>query len=119
VTPAREPADWIKTSTATDRRDRVQDETDFDLPEHDPSIPPGPYYLYWNSMHRLNDDRLIDVPGNQTVDNHLRDVEATLSLRHERPGEDGLYPGCPFESLTEMGARYLAFLTEPPARAMK
>jgi hypothetical protein len=48
-----------------------------------------------------------------------RDVEATLSLRHERPGEDGLYPGCPFESLTEMGARYLAFLTEPPARAMK
>jgi hypothetical protein len=119
VTPAREPADWIKTSTGTDRRDRVQDETEFDLPEHDPSIPPGPYYLYWNSMHRLNDDRLIDVPGNQTVDNHLRDVEATLSLRHERPGEDGLYPGCPFESLTEMGARYLAFLTEPPARAMK
>lgn len=89
------------------------DGDDGDGPEHDPSIPPGPYFLFWHSVRRLFDDGLIE-PLDMDFDAYLQSFEEMeFSLEDVTRGRDGLYPGHPFESTTELGARYLAFLLEP------
>jgi hypothetical protein len=63
-------------------------------------------------MRRLYDDGLIE-PLDMAFDDYLESFEEMeLSLEHEPRKGDGLYPGHPFESLTELGARYLAFVSE-------
>lgn len=88
---------------------------DYDEPEHDPSTPPEPDFLFWHSMKRLYDDGLIEpLGGDMDFDDYLESFEEMeLSLGDESRGTDGLYPGRPFESLSELGARYLAFVSEP------
>jgi hypothetical protein len=96
--------------------DRVEeDNEEYDGPEHDPATPPGPYFLFWHSMKRLFDDDLIEpLDRDMDFDDYLDSFqEMELSLGQEEPMNDGLYPGRPFESLSELGARYLAFVSLP------
>lgn len=96
-----------------DRTD--EDDEAYDGPEHDPATPPGPYFLFWHSMKRLfNDDLIEPLSSDLDFDSYLGSFEEMeLSLGHEEPMSDGLYPGRPFESVTELGARYLAFVSLP------
>lgn len=78
----------------------------------DSSTRPKPYFLFRQSMKRLHDDGLIESMGYSDFDGFLESFEENeLSLDHETRGNDGMYDGRPFECLTELGARYLAFVT--------
>lgn len=93
-----------------------EDDEDPDEPEHDVTVAPGPYLLLWNSMHRLHADRLIDIShAAADVDTFLEEFDVTvLGIESDEPRHpDGTYLGHPFESLTELGARYLAFVSAP------
>lgn len=97
------------------------EEEDFDAPEHDPSLPPDRYFLFWQSMRSLHDDGLMGSLGDQSFDDYMEEFEEmTLSLGEDlQRDKDGLYPGRPFETVSELGARYLAFLSEPPMQTDK
>ena len=92
------------------------DEERWDEPEHDVTKAPEPYFLLWYSMHRLLDDQLIDLGDHETIREKLLFMaEAEMSMGDSKRGADGLFPGVPYESVTELGARYLAFLMTPDA----
>lgn len=79
----------------------------------DPTTPATPYFLFSQSMQRLNDDGLVEAMGHDNFDNFMESFEENeLEFGDERPGSDGLYDGHPFESLTELGVRYLAFVSD-------
>lgn len=105
--------EFVAANDADDHTD--EDDEGYDGPEHDPSTPPEPYFLFWHSMKRLFDDGLIEtLGGDMDFSDYLESFEEMeLSLGHEPRGRDGLYPGRPFESLSQLGARYLAFVSEP------
>lgn len=91
-----------------------EDEEDEDVPDYDVSQPPDPYFLFWHSVHRLDDDQLIDLGDHESVSDLIDFMqEATYGgLDHRRRNPGGTYPGRPFETVTELGARYLAFLSD-------
>lgn len=97
-----------------DEVDEDEDE-DRDEPEHDVTTAPDPYFLLWHSMQRLLDDQLIELGGDiETLGKKLDFMEeAELHMGDFKRGTDGLFLGVPYDSVTELGARYLAFLRAP------
>lgn len=80
----------------------------------EPRHPPGPYFLLRNAIRRLDNDGLIEI-GKPAADQLDEYCEAVLVIGDEARGADGRYPERAFGASTELGARYLAFLTEPSA----
>lgn len=100
---------------AVDEDDEDEDEW-WNEPEHDVSLPPDPYFLLLQSLHLLHQDRLLDIGDHDTVRDMLGVMEeAEMHMGDDSRDAHGLFPGVPFESLTELGARYLAFLSAPDA----
>jgi hypothetical protein len=98
-----------------DESDDDEDEG-FNEPEHDVTLPPDPSFLAWYSLHRLHEDQLLDIGDLKTVLDMMRFMEeAEVHLADMSRDDHGLLPGVPGESLTELGARYLAFLSAPDA----
>jgi len=85
-------------------------------PEHDVTLPPDPYFKLWHSLHRLHEDQLLDIGDHDTVRDMMDFMEeAEMHMGDDSRDAHGLFHGVPFESLTELGARYLAFLSTPDA----
>ncbi len=98
--------------------DEAADDNDgdewLDEPEHDVSLPPDPYFLLRHSLHLLHQDQLLDIGAHGTVRDMLDFMEeAEMNMGDDSRDAHGLFPGAPFESLTELGGRYLAFLSAP------
>ena len=108
---------WGSVERIRSEDDEVEGEW-WNEPEHDVTQPLDPYFLFSHSAHRLHDDQLIDLGDLRDIESYLRFYdEATLAVGDNARNSDGLYPGRPFESLSELGARYLAFLTAPDDEA--
>ena len=106
---------WVdEEGEEEDEEDDEEDDEGYLGPEHDPTVPPDRHFLFWQSMRRLHDDGLLDT-GELSFKEYQRDYEVMgLMLGDDPRGEDGLIPGRPFESLTELGARFLDFVSEAP-----